>query len=140
MKFGLSSIAGAILFVALFAAVGIRAAGSEPTVKIDTGKLEGKSDGTITAFLGVPFAKPPVGDLRWKPPVKPVKWKGTRKATEHPLRLNPHSARAHALLGEALLGHDWDRAGAERELGIAMSLGPNDSVVLTHAAQHRLGL
>jgi len=72
--------------------------------------------------------------------VADVRWKGTRKATEHPLRLNPHSARAHALLGEALLGHDWDRAGAERELGIAMSLGPNDSVVLTHAAQHRLGL
>ena len=82
MKSGFTSVVGAILFATLFAAVSIRAAGSAPTVKIDTGKLEGKSDGTITAFLGVPFAKPPVGDLRWKPPVKPAKWKGVRKATE----------------------------------------------------------
>ncbi len=67
---------------AMAAALGTHAAGSAPTVKVDTGKLEGKSDGTITAFLGVPFAKPPVGDLRWKPPVKPIKWKGVRKATE----------------------------------------------------------
>ncbi|HUE42348.1 MAG TPA: carboxylesterase/lipase family protein [Candidatus Sulfotelmatobacter sp.] len=81
MKFGFSSIVGGMLFTALFAAVGLRGAGSEPTVKIDTGKLEGKSDGTISAFLGVPFAKPPVGDLRWKPPMKPTKWKGVRNAT-----------------------------------------------------------
>ena len=82
MKLGFSSVVGAACFIALFAAVSIRGAGSAPTVKIDSGKLEGKSDGTITAFLGVPFAKPPVGDLRWKPPMAPVKWKGTRKATE----------------------------------------------------------
>jgi para-nitrobenzyl esterase len=67
---------------AMAAAIATHAAGSAPTVKIDTGKLEGKTDGTITAFLGVPFAKPPVGDLRWKPPIAPVKWKGVRKATE----------------------------------------------------------
>ena len=83
MRLGFSATVGAIFFTALFAAaVTIRAAGSAPTVKIDTGKLEGKSDGTITAFLGIPFAKPPVGDLRWKPPVAPARWKGTRKATE----------------------------------------------------------
>src|SRR5580704_17815968 len=82
MRLGISSAASALLFTALLAAVTIRAAGSAPTVKIDTGKLEGKSDGAITAFLGIPFGKPPVGDLRWKPPVKPAKWKGARKATE----------------------------------------------------------
>src|ERR1700753_3056463 len=84
LRLSFSSAVGAILFTALFAlaAVSIRGAGSAPTVKIDTGKLEGKSHGTITAFLGIPFAQPPVGDLRWKPPMKPAKWKGTRKATE----------------------------------------------------------
>src|SRR6202000_906890 len=84
LRLGLSSAVGAILFPACFAltAVTIRGAGSAPIVKIDTGKLEGKSDGTISAFLGIPFAKPPVGDLRWKPPAQPAKWKGTRKATE----------------------------------------------------------
>jgi len=82
MRLGFSAVTGALIFTALFAAITIRAAGSAPTIKIDTGKLEGKSDGTISAFLGIPFAKPPVGDLRWKPPVAPVKWKGTRKAAE----------------------------------------------------------
>ena len=68
-----------LAILAVFAAVAVQAA-SEPEVKIDTGKLKGKSDGTITAFLGIPFATPPVGDLRWKPPA-PVKWNGTREAT-----------------------------------------------------------
>ena len=82
MRLGFSFVMGAVLFGAMFAAVSMRAAGSAPSVKIDTGKLEGKTDGPISAFLGIPFAKPPVGDLRWKPPVRPAKWKGVRKATE----------------------------------------------------------
>lgn len=82
MRLGFSSVIGALLFAGMFAAVSIRAAGTAPIVKIDTGKLEGKTDGTISAFLGIPFAKPPVGDLRWKPPIAPAKWKGVRKATE----------------------------------------------------------
>jgi len=82
MRLGFSALTGALIFTALFAAIAIRAASSAPTVKIDTGKLEGKFNGTVSAFLGIPFAKPPVGDLRWKPPVAPAKWQGTRKATE----------------------------------------------------------
>jgi para-nitrobenzyl esterase len=82
MRVGFSAVTGALIFTALLAAISIRAAGSAPTVKIDTGELEGKSDGTISAFLGIPFAKPPVRDLRWKPPLAPPKWKGARKATE----------------------------------------------------------
>jgi para-nitrobenzyl esterase len=34
------------------------------------------------AFLGVPYAAPPVGDLRWKPPQPVSPWSGPRKATE----------------------------------------------------------
>lgn len=46
------------------------------------GRLEGKRDGAVTAFLGIPFAAPPVGPLRWKPPQAPARWDGIRKATE----------------------------------------------------------
>ena len=53
-------------------------------VKTANGIVEGtleKSSGTHS-FKGIPFASPPVGDLRWQPP-QPVKdWKGTRK-TDH---------------------------------------------------------
>jgi para-nitrobenzyl esterase len=40
------------------------------TVKTAQGKVQGKSinDGKVKAFLGLPFAAPPVGELRWKAP------------------------------------------------------------------------
>ena len=45
---------------------------------IDTkyGKVEGYREENIRIFKGIPFAAPPVGDLRWKAPQPPVAWKG----------------------------------------------------------------
>jgi para-nitrobenzyl esterase len=53
------------------------------TVKTQQGKVHGKTinDGKVKAFLGLPYAAPPVGDLRWKAPQPPAKWKGERDAT-----------------------------------------------------------
>ena len=51
-------------------------------VKIQTGKIEGKQDGAVRTFLGIPYAAPPVGDLRWKAPQPAAKWSGVRKTTE----------------------------------------------------------
>jgi para-nitrobenzyl esterase len=54
-------------------------------VKTKQGKIHGKTihDGAVRAFLGIPYAAPPVGPLRWKAPEPPVKWKGTREATAY---------------------------------------------------------
>src|SRR5882762_506225 len=51
-------------------------------VKTDTGIVEGKKEGSASAFLGIPYATPPVGELRWKAPVPPAAWTGVRKAKE----------------------------------------------------------
>jgi para-nitrobenzyl esterase len=55
---------------------------AQDRIKIANGTLEGISDMSsgVRSFKGIPFAEPPVGDLRWKPP-QPVKnWQGVRKA------------------------------------------------------------
>ena len=53
------------------------------TSKDSEGILEGKDLSGITVFKGVPFAAPPVGNLRWKAPQPVEKWEGVRKATEY---------------------------------------------------------
>jgi len=55
------------------------------TVKTDQGKVHGKTinDGKVKAFLGLPYAAPPVGDLRWRAPESPAKWTGERDATHY---------------------------------------------------------
>jgi para-nitrobenzyl esterase len=58
------------------------------TVKTLQGKVHGKTinDGKVKAFLGLPYAAPPVGDLRWRAPEPPAKWKGVRDATQYGAR------------------------------------------------------
>ena len=55
------------------------------TVKTEQGKVHGKTinDGKVKAFMGLPYAAAPVGDLRWKAPEPPAKWKGERDATKY---------------------------------------------------------
>ncbi len=53
-------------------------------VKTSGGVVEGTADpGTgVRTFRGVPFAEPPVGELRWRPPQALKKWKGVRQAKQ----------------------------------------------------------
>ena len=52
-------------------------------VKTDKGKVRGKlsADGQVREFLGIPYAAPPVGDLRWRPPQAAKKWHEVFDAT-----------------------------------------------------------
>jgi para-nitrobenzyl esterase len=52
-------------------------------VKIKDGILQGSIEGNLTVFKGIPFAAPPVGDLRWKAPQPVEKWEGVKLATEY---------------------------------------------------------
>jgi len=62
-------------------------------VKTEQGTVRGKTinDGKVKAFLGLPYAAPPVGDLRWKAPEAPAKWTGERDAT----KFGAHCAQGH---------------------------------------------
>ncbi len=53
-------------------------------IKTDKGKVEGSltTDGKVRAFKGIPYAAPPVGDLRWQAPQPAAKWKGIRAAKD----------------------------------------------------------
>ncbi len=51
-------------------------------VTTQQGSFEGEAtrDGKVVAFKGIPYAAPPVGDLRWSPPQPPESWTGRRDA------------------------------------------------------------
>ncbi len=52
---------------------------AEP-VKVTGGEVEGERVGALTRYLGIPFAAPPVGELRWRAPQPVVPWSGVRQA------------------------------------------------------------
>lgn len=53
-----------------------------PQITIQNGTLEGTFNPAtgINSFKGIPYAQPPIGDLRWKEPQAPLNWSGVRKA------------------------------------------------------------
>lgn len=48
---------------------------------IDSGGLKGNRESGVVRYLGVPYAQPPVGDLRWRDPRPVDAWSGVREAT-----------------------------------------------------------
>ena len=71
---------GAAALVGAFGAYSV----APPRVTIDTGTLEGVVDSAtgVTVFRGIPYAAPPVGELRWRPPQPPQPWRGVRAAKQ----------------------------------------------------------
>jgi para-nitrobenzyl esterase len=54
-------------------------------IKTEQGKIHGKTINSdkVRAYLGLPYAAPPVGDMRWKAPAPPAKWKTTRDVSTY---------------------------------------------------------
>lgn len=55
----------------------------DPVASVEQGLVSGSRHDGINRFLGIPFAAPPVGDLRWRPPQPAADWDGIRPAKEH---------------------------------------------------------
>ena len=68
--------------IAVTLAVPSTAAAAPPTVRITTGPLEGSASPSGGAtFKGIPYARPPIGNLRWREPQPVAPWKDARDAT-----------------------------------------------------------
>jgi len=72
-----------VFLAATWAALPSAAAIQQP-IKVKTGLVAGAaaSDSSITVFKGIPYAAPPVGDLRWRAPRPPAAWQGVRKTDQ----------------------------------------------------------
>ena len=65
---------------AIFAAC---CAAQTPTpLKVEGGLLQGTPEDGLTVYRGIPFAAPPIGDLRWSAPQPAAKWNGVRQAAK----------------------------------------------------------
>jgi para-nitrobenzyl esterase len=73
----------ALIATTLFA-VGVAGAAIDDPVRLDTGMISGTATGSpdVRVFKGIPYAAPPVGDLRWRVPKPAAHWEGTRQADQ----------------------------------------------------------
>lgn len=69
------------LLIAVFAimAAGHCLARTPEPVKVEGGWVQGRVEEGLTVYRGIPFAAPPVGDLRWRPPQPVQKWEGVKE-------------------------------------------------------------
>jgi len=82
----------------LVAALLRQTGGSRHFVDLQDGVAEGFVRGNVAVWLGIPFAQPPVGDLRWRPPQPPVSWR-------------PHILNATAYRKMCVQANDYGRLG-----------------------------
>jgi para-nitrobenzyl esterase len=59
---------------------------SHPPVQVEVanGTLEGYLEDSVEHYLGIPYARPPVGELRWRAPQPPLAWEGVLTVRENP--------------------------------------------------------
>jgi para-nitrobenzyl esterase len=77
-----------VVFGGLFVATARVPAALPDSVRVDGGTVSGTSgaSGEIRMFKGIPYAAPPIGDLRWKAPRPVAHWDGVRQATQFAAR------------------------------------------------------
>ncbi|MDN5853874.1 MAG: carboxylesterase family protein [Actinomycetia bacterium] len=76
--------------------------GRGPVVATDTGPVRGLATKGTESYLGIPYAAPPEGHLRWRPPQPATRWHGVRDAT----RYAPHCAQGESAFGTASTSED----------------------------------
>ncbi|MEO6547315.1 MAG: carboxylesterase family protein [Ferruginibacter sp.] len=84
-------------------------------VKVTYGMLQGMYENGLTVYKGIPFAAPPVGELRWKAPQPAAKWTGIRMADKFApgamQGINPPSGKSE----DCLYLNVWSPAKSTKE-------------------------
>lgn len=80
-------------------------------VTIQTGQIQGKwsSKSKIASFKGIPYAAPPLGELRWKAPQPASKWEGIKKATSFSQNSWQQEVSLPVFLNTLIDGQGWSR-------------------------------
>jgi carboxylesterase type B len=74
------------LIALLTAALVLASCGNRPVqVQTPSGRLEGYIADGVEHYLGIPYARPPVGNLRWRPPQRVDPWPGVLRVKENPV-------------------------------------------------------
>ena len=90
------------------------------TVRTESGQVSG-SGSDVIAFKGIPFAAPPVGDLRWKPPQKAASWSGVRACTafgDDPVQMPNIEVRGPKISEDCLTLNVWTPAPGAGKLPV----------------------
>ncbi len=91
-------------------AVAGKTGGPTDVLKIRDGSVRGvrTSDGAVEVYAGIPYAKPPVGDLRWREPADPDPWTGVLDAdTFAPMSMQPVNLPIYDSLAQIIGYHDY---------------------------------
>lgn len=75
------AIRSIILFMAICIACKVSAQNNDPVIKTDKGYIRGTIENNIQVFKGIPYAAPPVGNLRFMPPIAHAAWADTLATT-----------------------------------------------------------
>ncbi|MBR2789483.1 MAG: carboxylesterase family protein [Eggerthellaceae bacterium] len=84
--------------------------GVTPVYTVAQGDLTGvyTADGAVEVFAGIPYAKPPVGQLRWREPQDPEPWQGVLAAdTFAPMGMQPSSGAIYDSIAKIVGYHDF---------------------------------
>jgi para-nitrobenzyl esterase len=99
----LGALVAAAPAVSASTVAGQAAAGARgPVVGTTNGPVRGLASGAVDEFLGIPYAAPPVGALRWQPPQPAARWSGVRDATQ----FAPHCPQPPTPFGQASTSED----------------------------------